>query len=117
MYNRNKYTQIIIKNKVWNIETLKDLLKRNNKAVERAILLIYSFQTHEERTYGHTGVKNGKGFNRVDANILSSFAEQLNKGYSLSEKQINIARIRILKYTGQIFNYMLNKKKINTRNK
>ena len=105
-----KVKQVIIKNKVWDKEAINNLLRRNDKAVERAILLIYSFQTYEERIYGHSGIKNGKGFNRLDSNILSSFAEQLNKGYNLTEKQIAIARPKMLKYIGQILNYMLKKK-------
>ena len=115
MYDRTKEAkkksnkQVIVNGKAWNKETLKDLLKRNDKAVERAILLIYSFQTFEERTYGHTETFNGVGFNRLDANILSSFAEQLNKGYNLTEKQLNIARPKMQKYTGQILNYIIKK--------
>lgn len=113
MYDRNKdkkkTKQVEVNGKLWNKESLKDLLKRNNKAIERAILLLYSFQTYEERTYGHTETNNGVGFNRLDANILSSFAEQLNRGYHLTEKQIAIARPKLLKYTGQILNYMIKK--------
>ena len=112
MYNRDKdkkKTKVEVKGVLWDIPKLKDLLMRNNKAIERAVLLLYSFQTYEERTYGHTETNNGVGFNRLDANILSSFAEQLNKGYHLSEKQIAIARPKILKYTRQIFKYMQKK--------
>lgn len=101
-----KVKQVIIKNKVWDKEAINNLLRRNDKAVERAILLLYSFQTYAEKHYGHTETNNGVGFNRYDSNILSSFAEQLNKGNSLSPKQLIIARIKLQKYTGQILNYM-----------
>ena len=111
MYNRtkNKAKQVEVNGKLWDKQKLKDLLMRNNKAIERAILLLYSFQTYEEKYYGHTGTKNGVGFNRLDANILSSFAEQLNKGYHLTEKQIAIARPKLQKYVSQILNYMQKK--------
>ena len=108
--NKNiKSKVVIIKNKAWSCEDIKELLKRNDKAVERAITLLYSFQTYDEQKYGHTGENNGVGFNRLDANILSSFAEQLNKGRKLSSKQIAIARPKLMKYTKQIFNYMAKK--------
>ena len=113
MYNRTKdkkkTKQVEVNGKLWDKEKLKDLLMRNDKAVIRALLLLYSFQTYEEKHYGHTGTKNNVGFNRLDANILSSFAEQLNKGYRLSEKQIAIARPKLQKYVGQILNYMKKK--------
>lgn len=125
MYNREKESMentkpkrnikskvATINSKAYTLEDVKELLKRNNKAVERAILLLYSFQTLEEQKYGHTGEWNNKGFNRVDANILSSFAEQLSTGRSLSSKQLVIARLKIMKYSKQIFNYMLSKSEI-----
>ena len=37
---------------------------------------------------------------------MSSFARTLNQGRPLSEKQMVIARKRIVKYSNQIFNYM-----------
>ena len=120
MYDRtqNKRTkkvkEVVIKGKTWNIETLKDLLKRNNKAVERAILLLYSFQTEAEKSIGVTSANNGKGFNKFDSEILSSYAEQLQEGRRLTIKQLCVARPKILKYTKQIFNYMLEKNNLVT---
>ena len=123
MYNReeNKNTKpkrkvkskvAIIKNKAWSLESIKELLKRNDRAVERAILLLYSFQTTYEQKCGHTGEKNGVGFNMFDAKILSSFAEQLNSGRILSSNQITLGRKLIMKYSEQIFNYMLSKSEV-----
>lgn len=118
MYNRSKDKNIkskvvVVKNKPWDKDKIIKLLLTNDKAVERAILLLYSFQTEDERIYGHTGVINGKGFNRLDANILSSFAEQITiKKKPLSYKQLIIARKKLVKYTGQILDYMAEQNKI-----
>lgn len=106
-----KSKAVTIKNKTWTKEDIKELLRKNNKAVERAIVLLYSFQTYEEQKYGHTEECNGVGFNRLDSNILSSFAEQILGDRNLSPKQLLIARIRLEKYAGQILNYMATKYK------
>ena len=112
MYNRDKDTkkrkseQVIVNGKAWDKESLKDLLDRNDKAVYRAILLIYSFQTDEEQYMGATKTINGKGFSKFDVEVLSSFALQLKQGRELTERQMYVARPKIKKYTGQILAYM-----------
>ena len=113
MYKRNSKDNskvAIINSKTWTLKDVVNLLLRNDKAVERAILLLYSFQTDDEKRYGHTGEWNGVGFNRYDANILSTFAEQLlQKKKHLTYCQMFIARKKVIKYAKQIFNYMLSK--------
>ena len=62
MYNRTKdkkkNKQVKVNGKLWNKEKLKDLLMRNDKAVMRALLLLYSFQTDEEQYSSMTSIKN-----------------------------------------------------------
>ena len=106
---KKKSEQVIVGGKVWDKESLKDLLNRNDKAVYRAILLIYSFQTDEEKYIGTTKTVNGKGFNKFDVEVLSSFAVQLRRGQELTPKQMYIARPKIKKYVGQILEYMKEK--------
>ena len=97
----------VIKNgKEWSKQDIKDLLARNDEAVRRALLIVYSFQTEEEQDYEETVEHNGIGFSGADANILSSFARQLKDNRQLSFKQMEIARKKMLKYSGQILNYM-----------
>ena len=50
----------IINSKTWTLKDVIKLLIENDKAVERAILLLYSFQTDDEKRYGHTGEWNGR---------------------------------------------------------
>ena len=100
---------IIINNKIWTKDVVKELLSHNDKAVVRAVSLLYSFQTVEEKCNSVTKESNGKGFSSYDTEFLSSLALQLLKGHSLSKTQIEAARKRIVKYSGQIFDYMVEK--------
>ena len=101
--------EVVLNGKVWTKESVKDLLRRNDKAVERGILRIYSFQTDEEKYVGMTKTVNGKGFNKFDVEILSSFALQIRRGKHLTEKQMYKARPKICKYAGQLLEYMRTK--------
>ena len=98
--------EVLYNGKVWTKEAVKDLLKRSDKAVERGILRIYSFQTDEEKYVGMTKTVNGKGFSKFDVEILSSFALQLRQGRHLTEKQMYKARPKIQKYAGQLLEYI-----------
>lgn len=83
-------------------ETILDLLNKSDKAVCRAVVAIWKRQTADEQQAQATAHKNGIGFAAFDAEILSSFAEQYNKRGSLSEKQIALARKRIVHYWRQL---------------
>jgi hypothetical protein len=81
---------------------------------EHAVVALYKRQTADEQASAATLEHNKQGFNGVDAEILTSFAEQLLgigktwKGYprtsasSLSEKQLLLARKKLQKYAGQL---------------
>jgi len=95
--------------KVWNRDTISELLIRNETAVERAILKLYSFQTNEEQRIGDTREYNNVGFTGVDAAIFSSFAKQLLRGHKLSNRQLEVCRkldkkghARLAKYWRQL---------------
>ena len=103
---KKKSEQVIVNGVAWDEDKIKDLIDRNDKAVCRAILRIYSFQTDEEKYMGVTKTVNGKGFNKVDVEMLSSFAIQLRRGQDLTYKQMYIARIKIKKYAKQLLSYM-----------
>ena len=111
--NKKKSEQVIVNGKTWDKESLKDLLDRNDKAVYRAILLIYSFQTDEEKYMGTTKTVNGRGFSKFDVEVLSSFAMQLRRGQELTLKQMYVARPKIKKYVVQILQYMKDREESN----
>ena len=102
--------QIIIKGKSWTPEAIKEAIITNDKAVKAALLRIYSFQTMEEQDHEQTVESNGKGFNGTDAKILSSFSLQLKTKGWLSPKQIALSRKRLLKYSRQLFMYMVSER-------
>lgn len=86
----------------YNKDNIKAMLESNPKAVLRAIQAIYKYQTKDEQMTQDTHEINGVGFNGVDASILSSFAEQINRTGTLSTKQFAIAQKKIMKYAGQL---------------
>ena len=104
--NKPNKKVVIFNGKEWTKESIKDLLKRSDKAVERGILRIYSFQTDEEKYVGMTKTVNGKGFNKFDVEILTSYAEQIKEGRHLTLKQMYVARPKICKYAGQLLEYI-----------
>ena len=83
-------------------EYVKNQLSTNPVWAQRAIVKLWQRQTVDEQAAQITGHNNGVGFNGTDAFILSSFAEQINKGRTLSPKQLAIAFRKLPKYSKQI---------------
>lgn len=81
---------------------VKNQLATNPAWATRAIVKLWQRQTADEQITQSTGQDNGVGFNGTDAFILSSFAEQINKGRTLSPKQLAIAFKKLPKYSRQI---------------
>lgn len=79
---------------------------------EHAITKLFEQQTAQEQDMEVTAYKNGRGFNATDAEILSSFAKQIEKkaswthpvpeGQRLSPKQLALAYKRLGKYAKQL---------------
>jgi hypothetical protein len=81
---------------------VKNQLATNPAWAQRAIVKLWERQTADEQNAKTTGHNNSIGFNGTDAFILSSFAEQINKGRTLSVKQLAIAYRKLPKYSRQI---------------
>ena len=90
-------------------ELIKEKLAIDDRWLKRGIVSIWENQTCDERDVKSTNHSNGIGFTGADAPFLSSLAEQINKGYKLSPKQIAAARKAMVKYTGQLYKKALNK--------
>lgn len=82
---------------------------RSRRQIEKGIQRIYEYQTKSEQNSKDVKLNNGVGFKTTDAYILSSFAEQLNRGHHLSEKQMKIAYRLMPKYAGQLVRQSLEK--------
>jgi hypothetical protein len=91
-------------------ENVLTAIDNNPKACENALLAMWARQTADEQNARATGHQNGIGFNSTDAELLSSFAEQVEKrrasgrpaGQCLSEKQLLWARKKLQKYGRQL---------------
>lgn len=83
-------------------EKVKALLQSSDKAVCRGLLRIYERQTASEQRADTTTDANGVGFSAFDAEILSSFAKQLLQGKTLSPRQMELARKKVVRYAGQL---------------
>lgn len=81
---------------------VKQQLATNDAWVLRGLAAIYKYQTEDEKTSEETKHSNGVGFSGADANIMSSFAKQIARRGSLSEKQLVIARRKMQKYARQL---------------
>lgn len=78
----------------------------NKEWIEHALLLLYSYQTEEEKEEGVTSEDNGKGFNYNDGLIFSQYALVLLANKSLTDYQLDVCKQKIPKYWKQILNYI-----------
>ena len=84
------------------IEIVRELLRTNDRAVARAIWVLYERQTLDEQLSYETVEDNGVGFNALDAGFLTSLAQQAHKRGFLTPKQIAAGRKAVMKYAGQL---------------
>jgi len=86
----------------WDKESIQNLLDNSNKAVERALLVIYSRQTFAEQSCERTEERNTVGFSAFDAEFLTSCAKGLMRYGKLTETQIPLVHKKIRKYWRQL---------------
>jgi len=86
----------------WNAQTIKERLLVSDKWVTEGVIRIFEYQTAEEQNNHVTAEDNGVGFNGVDAELLSSYAEFAMKTGYLTKGQMVYARKKMLKYSGQL---------------
>lgn len=86
----------------WHKEEIQNLIKTNDKMVQRSLLKLYECQTEDEKTSKLTKEENGIGFNEFDSYVLSDIAEFCIKTGFLTAKQIQFVRRKIYKYAGQL---------------
>lgn len=91
-------------------EKLTHWLMTNPGFLERALLKLYARQTQDEQISQTATHHNRMGFSGVDAEILTSFAQQvirkeqrgIPEGARLSPKQREVARKKLCRYTRQL---------------
>lgn len=81
---------------------LKDLLKTNNKALLRAIMLIYDNQTPEEKNKGESIEDNCIGFSKIDAKEMGDIARKIKDNKALTKEELAKSRNKMQKYWKQL---------------
>lgn len=74
----------------------------DDRWLARALLAIYKNQTTDEQNNQDTKYRNGLGFGASDAEILTSFSQQLINNKPLTAKQAELARKKMGKYCKQL---------------
>lgn len=97
-------------------ESIIELLRTNDKAVVRAIIVLTARQTDDEQNSEITKYHNGRGFRPCHARMGTSMAKFFQRNHYLSEKQIAYWRMknkngkmRIEIYAGQLLQVAMQK--------
>ena len=92
---------------------LKDLLKTNDKALLRAIILIYDNQTPEEKDKGESIEDNCIGFSKIDAKEMGDIARKIKANKALTKGELAKSRNKMQKYWKQLM--IISKKRAETK--
>lgn len=95
-----KYSEI--KTQKEKINYVRGMLGSNPQWALRGLMRVYANQTAEEQNIEATVEHNGVGFTGSDAKLLSSFAEQVQRGRQMSPKQLAIIYKKMPKYSRQL---------------
>lgn len=96
--------------KQWRLY-LQDLVKTNDTALLRAIVLIYNNQTYEEKQSHEAKDENNIGFTKHDAKEMSEIAEKIIKGEQLTAGELAKSRNKMTKYWHQLMDISLRQQK------
>jgi hypothetical protein len=86
-------------------EFIQGKLRTNREWALRALQVVYSHQTTQEKAVENTIENNRVGFSGVDAELLSSFAKQYETRRFLTSKQMVYLHRKIVKYWRQILEH------------
>lgn len=81
---------------------LKDLIRTNDQALLRAIVLIYDSQTDEEKMKGESIEDNCIGFSKIDAAEMGAIARKIKAKKELSKGELAKSRNKMQKYWKQL---------------
>ena len=63
--------------KTWTRDEINEILRTNDKAVEKAIIRLFERQNDDEQQYATTNTQNSRGFASCDARAGTRFARWL----------------------------------------
>lgn len=91
---------------MWTKDHIKELLLRNDRAVERALVVLFQRQTADEQMQADTKHHNNRGFTQSDARWMTQLAKQVMKGERLRPYQLSKLRTgRSTRYPSRIGKY------------
>lgn len=88
---------------------LRNLVKTNDRALKRAIVLIYNNQTLEEKDWGVSIDRNNTGFDKIDAYEMGRIARKIENSKPLTKGELAKSRNKMRKYWKQLM--IISKKK------
>ena len=88
--------------KKWTRPEIENMVRTNDRAVERAMLALLSRQTQDEQTQGTVNHDNGKGFAASNSKSGTYFAKWVQSGRQLNGKHLDKARKIALYHAGQL---------------
>lgn len=103
LYIRNQQTMTM-----YNKETIQEKLRTDIRWMIRTLEILFDRQTNDEQETKQTRHVNGRGFNGMDSEILTSFYNQIQKRKQshnpilLSEGQIRVCKKVLPKYWKQV---------------
>jgi hypothetical protein len=87
---------------MWTEAQIVELLNTNDRAVERAIIVLHQRQTLDEQVERQTKHTNHIGFRQNHAPRLSYYARLLRMGNHLYPSQLSVARKWVVMYRKQL---------------
>ncbi len=88
--------------KVWTRPQIDAILKSNDRAVDRAMLVLYARQTEDEKSSEQTKHANGRGFAHWAARSGSYYARWVQSGKRLTGQHLVKARKIALRHSKQL---------------
>ncbi len=102
MTNTKRTKRIKIIDQKYDIDYIRNLLARNDKAVKRAVIVLSKEQDADEINAGASLRVNGKGFNRYDSPYLTEMAIRIKHGQVLTNEEMIVTRQKVKKYAKQL---------------
>lgn len=102
--------RVLYNERIWGKDDIQQLLDSNDRAVSRALMVVYANQTADEQASEQTKHDNGIGFTGRDAEWLTDIAKKWQRyGRWASQKQLNAVRRAMKKYWRQMLLEMVEK--------
>lgn len=83
-------------------ESLRDKITTDDKWATRALLALYARQTADEQQGAHTNTHNAMGFNKFDAEFMTSLVAFYKQTGFLTPGQLAALKKKLGKYAGQL---------------